>query len=135
MNLKSELPAVGAALHLAPLLATVLILLIYAYLSTSLIAPSGVGVRLPESDSSLSGFEEAQIITLSTGEKDPLYLNGKRLSLTELAETLERQPPAKHRAVLYADRNVTYGRVMEISSIILSAGYQLAHATSPQPRP
>jgi biopolymer transport protein ExbD len=135
MNLKSELPAVGTALHLAPMLATVLILVVYAFLSTSLIAPSGVGVMLPESASSLGGFGEAQIITLTAGEKEPLYFNGKQLSLTELAETLERQPPAKHRAVLYADRTVAYGRVMEISGIVLAAGYQLAHATTPQSRP
>jgi biopolymer transport protein ExbD len=137
MKLQTTLPALGSALHLAPILAMVLILTIYAYLSSSLATPSGVSVRLPESASSLGGFERAHIITLALGDPEPLYFDGKALTLAELPEVLARQPQSEHRAILYADRAVAYGRVTEVSDIILKAGFQLAYATTPsqQPKP
>jgi biopolymer transport protein ExbD len=131
MQLKSSLPAVGGALHVAPLLATALIFIIYSLLSTSLVAPSGVMVQLPQSVSVMSGFEQAQVITLAVGHEQPLYFNGKRISQAELPELLKNQPKDKHKAILYADRQASYGRVTDVSGLILAAGYQLAHATTP----
>jgi biopolymer transport protein ExbD len=133
MKLRSQLPAVGTALHLVPILATAFILIIYAYLSTSMVAPSGVTVETPESTSGLSGFHDAHVVTLAVGEAEPLYFNGKRLTLTELAVVLDKQPQDKRQAILYADRNVSYGRVTQVSSVLLQRRYQLAHATTPPP--
>ena len=59
MKLVSHLPPSGPALYVAPLLNTVLLLLIFFLLGSSFIVRSGVNVSLPESASRLSGFEDA----------------------------------------------------------------------------
>jgi len=135
MKLVSHLPPNGPTLYVAPLLNTVLLLLIFFLLGSSFIVRSGVNVSLPESASRLSGFEDAHVIAIPSGPDAVLYYDGRQVSLDELHQVLEREPAGTRRVIIHGDQRVPHGRVMEVSSLALNLGFDVAHATSPKDEP
>ena len=135
MKLVSHLPQSGPALYIAPLLNTVLLLLIFFLLGSSFIVHSGVNVMLPESSSRLSGFEQAHLISIPAGPDATLYYDGRSVTLDELRQALEQERTGQKRAVIHGDQLAPYGRVMEVSSLALSLGFEIAHATTPNEQP
>lgn len=132
MKLFSHLPPSGPALYIAPLLNTVLLLVIFFFLGSSFIVQSGVSVVLPETAGKLSGFEQAHIITIPAGPDATLYYDGREVTLAELRLALENERPGQKRAIVHGDVRAPYGRVMEISQLALSLGFEIAHATTPK---
>ena len=135
MKLASHLPPSGPALYIAPLLNTVLLLLIFFFLGSSFIVQSGVSVHLPESASRLSGFEQAHIIAVPAGPDAAFFYDGRQVSLAELRQLLEQERPGAKRVIIHGDQRTPYGRVMEVSSLALSLGFEIAHATTPKEEP
>jgi biopolymer transport protein ExbD len=132
MKLVSHLPSSGPALYIAPLLNTVLLLLIFFFLGSSFIVQSGVSVMLPDSASRVSGFEQAHIITIPAGPDAMFYYDGRQVSMADLRLALEKEPAGRKRAIIHGDLQAPYGRVMEVSSLALSFGFEIAHATTPK---
>lgn len=132
MKLITHLQPPGPALYIAPLLNTVLLLLIFFYLGSNFIVQSGVSVQLPESGSRLSGFERAHVISLPAGQDQLTYLDGKLVSLVELKQMLEKVQPGDRRVIIHADQNAAFGHGMEVTSLALGLGFEVAHATKPK---
>lgn len=132
MKLVSHLPQSGPALYIAPLLNTVLLLLIFFFLGSSFVVQSGISVMLPDTASRLSGFEQAHIITVPAGPDATLYYDGREVTLAQLRQALEAERPGQKRAIIHGDVRAPYGRVMEISSLALSLGFEIAHGTTPK---
>lgn len=132
MKLVSHLPQSGPALYIAPLLNTVLLLLIFFFLGSSFIVQSGVSVVLPDTASRLSGFEQAHIITVPAGPDATLYYDGREVTMAQLRQALENERPGSKRAIIHGDVRAPYGRVMEVSSLALSLGFEIAHGTTPK---
>lgn len=132
MKLVSHLPQSGPALYIAPLLNTVLLLLIFFFLGSSFIVQSGVSVVLPDTASRLSGFEQAHIITVPAGPDATLYYDGREVTMAQLRQALENERPGSKRAIIHGDVHAPYGRVMEVSSLALSLGFEIAHGTTPK---
>jgi biopolymer transport protein ExbD len=132
MKLVSHLPQSGPALYIAPLLNTVLLLLIFFFLGSSFVVQSGVSVMLPDTASRLSGFEQAHIITVPAGPDATLYYDGREVTLAQLRQALEAERPGQKRAIIHGDVRAPYGRVMEVSSLALSLGFEIAHGTTPK---
>jgi biopolymer transport protein ExbD len=130
MKLESGLPPQSPWLHIAPLLTVLLLLLVYFVLSSGFSAQSGVTVRLPESAARLSGFDRAQVITVASGENPRLLLNGRPVTTTALATELAAMDPLERRALIYADRSIPFGKVMEIGRIALDLHFDVAYATA-----
>ncbi len=135
MKLVTHLQPPGPALYIAPLLNTVLLLLIFFYLGSSFVVQSGVSVQLPESASRLSGFDRSHVISIPAGPDRITYYDGTRVSLVELRAILEKVKPSERRVIIHADQQATFGHVMEINSMALSLGFEVAHATTPKEEP
>lgn len=131
MKLVSHLPPVGPALYIAPLINTVLLLLVFFYLGSSFIVQPGVAVTLPKSSSRLTGFERARVITVAAMPEAPVYLDGKRLSMKQLGEALAVvKPGTKRNVIIHADVRAPFGKVTEVSALVIEMGYEVAYATS-----
>lgn len=135
MKLISHIKEAGPTLYLAPLLNTVLLLLVFFFLGSSFIVQSGVPVRVPASPSRLVGFDRADVITIASGPDGRLYHNGQELMLGALKQALETSKSSTKKAVIYADQQTPYGRVMEVSSTVMAAGFDVAFATTPDVEP
>jgi biopolymer transport protein ExbD len=131
MKLVSHLPRQTPWLYIVPLLNVVLLLLVFFLFSSGLVIQSGVSVSLPKSSSRLTGFDRAHIITIPAGDDSPLYYDGKRVSLVELREALERDKKTDRRAIIHSDQRVPHGRTMQIANEALALGFDVAFATTP----
>lgn len=131
MKLESHLPKQSPWLYTAPLLNTILLLLVYFLFSSGFVAQSGVTVRHPQSNSRLSGFDRAHVITIAAGTDSNLYFDGVRTTTAELREKLKAHREGERRAIIHADKQAPFGRVIEIGNMALELGYEVAHSTVP----
>ncbi len=130
MKLESTLPHRTAPLYTAPLLDSVLLLLIFFLLGSNFILKSGVAVDLPFSESSLPAVERSHILTIVPGEVTRYYFNEDRVTREELEQRLVTGIEQTRQVILLADSRVAYGAVMEVSTLVLKHGYDLAYATA-----
>lgn len=131
MKLESNLPKQSPWLYTAPLLNTILLLLVYFLFTSDFVVQSGISVEHPESNSRLTGFDRAHIITVAAGTDSALYFDGVRISQTELREKLKANREGERRAIIHADKQAPHGRVIEIGNIALDLGYEVAYSTVP----
>ena len=131
MKLISHLQPAGPGLYVAPLINAVILLLVFFFLGSSFIIQSGVPVALPSAPSRLVGFDRAAIITISAAPSSKIYLNGNQTGLDSLLQKLEETDSKLKRVVIYADQQAPYGRVMEVSSLLMTAGFETAFGTTP----
>ncbi len=131
MKLQSYLPKQSPWLYTVPLLNTILLLLVYFLLTSNFVVPSGIKVEHPQSNSRLTGFDRAHIITVPAGLENSLYFDGVRITLTELREKLKSSREGERRAIIHAAKQAQHGRVIEIGNIALELGYEVAYSTVP----
>jgi biopolymer transport protein ExbD len=131
MKLESNLPKQSPWLYTAPLLNTILLLLVYFLFSSGFAQRSGIKVENPQSNSRLTGFDRAHIITIAAGLENSLYFDGVRTTTAELREKLKAHREGERRAIIHADKQAPYGRVIEIGNLALDLGYEVAHSTVP----
>jgi len=131
MKLESNLPKQSPWLYTAPLLNTILLLLVYFLFSSGFVQRSGITVEHAQSNSRLSGFDRAHIITIAAGVENSLYFDGVRMTPAELREKLKANREGERRAIIHADRQASFGRVIEIGNLALDLGYEVAHSTVP----
>ena len=131
MKLESDLPKQSPWLYTAPLLNTILLLLVYFLFSSGFAQRSGIKVENPQSNSRLTGFDRAHIITIAAGLENSLYFDGVRTTTAELREKLKAHREGERRAIIHADKQAPYGRVIEIGNLALDLGYEVAHSTVP----
>lgn len=129
MKLESTLPSRTAPLYTAPLLDAILLLLVFFLLGSNFILKSGIAVDLPFSDSSLPAVDRSHIVTIVPGEEIRFYFNEDRVAIDELEQRLTDSVEQTRQVILLADEEVPYGTVMQVSSLILTQGYDLAYAT------
>lgn len=132
MKLESGLRHHIWALHAAPVLDVVLLLLVFFLLGSNFVLRSGISVELPFSSSILPPVAQSHVVTVSPGLAPVIYFDEKRVSLEQLGEELEKETRGRRHIILKADRLASHGIVMEISDLVLSHGYELAVATSSQ---
>lgn len=131
MKLESNLPKQSPWLYTAPLLNTILLLLVCFLFSSGFVVQSGVTVEHPQSNSRLTGFDRAHIITVPAGMDNTLYFDGIRTTTGELRDKLKANREGERRAIIHADKQAPFGRVIEIGNIALDLGYEIAHSTVP----
>lgn len=131
MKLESHLPKQSPWLYTVPLLNTILLLLVYFLLTSNFVVQSGIKVEQPQSNSRLTGFDRAHIITVPAGLENALYFDGVRLTTAELREKLKANREGERRTIIHAAKQATHGRVIEIGNIALELGYEVAYSTVP----
>jgi biopolymer transport protein ExbD len=131
MKLESNLRNPSAMHHLAPVVDTLLILLIFFLLGSKLLVQSGLAVSLPPSGSKLTQFSDSRVLTVSAGEVPELFLDGDRVEFSDLAEALADNPGEATSLMLRIDTMVSFGMVMRVTNLALEYDYEIAYATAP----
>jgi len=131
MKLETNLQSHGGLLFLGPVINTVLLVLFFFVLSSSLVVRSGVSVQLPESGASLQPFADPLLIHIAAGTGQArLYLDDQPAAMSELPELLDVHRERHGQVIIHADLLAPYGLVMQVSNLALERGYVLAFATS-----
>jgi biopolymer transport protein ExbD len=131
VKLESHLPRQTFWLYLGPVLNVLLVLLIFFLLGSSFVIQSGVSVTLPQSSSRLTGFDHAQVITVTASGDAPLYFNGRPVTLEGLRAGLEEKKKEGRKAIIHPDEMAPYVRTQQAINVALALGYEVAIATQP----
>lgn len=111
-------------INVTPMVDIVLVLLIIFMVTTSHIVRQQIEVDLPRAASGESEVEST--LTLTVTEEGDYYLDGDAITLEKLAplvrETVDEEPNS--RAIIAADRDVKYGRVIDLIDLIKANGLE-----------
>lgn len=113
-----------AAINVTPLVDITLVLLIIFMVTTSYIVKQQIKVNLPKA---ASGEAEVQsTLTFKVTAQGQYVLDGKPTTLATIAATVSRRKKAdpKIRAVIAADKDVPYGKVIDLIDTIKQNGLE-----------
>jgi len=121
-------------LDMTPLVDVVFLLLIFFMLSTSLSVNPGIKIDLPKSSAEQVKKKKTTLrVAIEAGGR--IYLEGKKLSLTQLRErfmVVGKQHGDDALIVIEADKKVFHGLVVKVMDAAKSSGLnKLAIATQP----
>jgi len=114
-----------AEINVTPLVDVMLVLLII-FMVTAPLLTSGVPLDLPDSKADALS-QEADQVTISIADDGVVYIDSSPVPSGGLTETIENIPPGADgkppQVTLRADRNLDYGRVMEVMGELSHAGF------------
>jgi biopolymer transport protein TolR len=119
----AEDEGVLASINIIPFVDIVLVLLVIFMLTSAAIVRASLRVELPKAASGGSRVEST--INLIYNKEGKLLLNGQEVtSLGEAGRQIRSQATAdpKTQAVIAADKNVPYGRVVELIDLVKQNG-------------
>jgi biopolymer transport protein TolR len=112
-----------AEINVTPLVDVMLVLLVI-FMVTAPLLTSSVEVDLPQTQAAQSrGQDEPLIVTITAANK--LYIQDSEISEEDLVGRLAAilRNKADSRVFVRADRNIAYGRVMEVMGRISAGGF------------
>lgn len=135
-----SLPERPGLLHAVPVLNIFALLWLLFLLAPSLLRQSGVAVELPPSRFQLERFQDALVVTLGPGEKEPsIHFGRDSVTLSDLAGRLDRLradgATAKAIVLLQTDTGTPVGVERQVSEMVLGKGFRLAMVGSNAPGP
>jgi biopolymer transport protein TolR len=126
-----------AEINVTPLVDVMLVLLII-FMVTAPLMTSGVPVDLPKTTASPIN-SDSEPLTVSIDAQGGIFLQDQQLQLPDLVTKLQAlaQNNADQRIFLRGDKDLAYGRIMEVMSTITQGGFTkvalLAEVPSAQP--
>jgi len=109
----------------------VMLVLLVIFMVTAPLLKQGVDVDLPQAKGKQISSEERLVIVLN--EKGTIYLNDKKITAPVLLEKLRTISKINPEVYLEADRDVPYGKVVELMADIKDAGIEkLGMVTEPR---
>ena len=124
-------------INVTPLVDVMLVLLII-FMVTAPLMTSGVSVDLPKTDAKPLN-SDSQPLTVSIDAKGQIFLQDQQLQLPELVTKLQAiaQNNQDRRIFVRGDKDLAYGRIMEVIGTITQGGFTrvalLAEAPTTQP--
>lgn len=111
-------------LNIAPMIDVVLLLLIFFMLSAHFVMQPGIKVSLPKSTT--AGSEEEQDVVVYMGARGQTVLDGRELTMAQLAEALQKRlaDTDRRRVVVKPDASVPMGAVVQVMDAAKRAGAQ-----------
>jgi biopolymer transport protein ExbD len=101
------------------------ILLIFVIVTTTFkrIQPE-VTIKLPESKSAVSSDSSEEPVVLSIAENEDIFLDAKKVSLSELTSAVQKLIAEKGRPnlAMKADKKVSYGFLIQVLDALKEAG-------------
>ncbi|MES2979142.1 MAG: biopolymer transporter ExbD [Pseudomonadota bacterium] len=109
-------------INVTPLVDVMLVLVVIFIITAPLLA-SSIRLNLPKSDAARPG-EAPPSVTLVVDKAGQAFLNDQRVSLAELARSLQQKATQnpETEVQLRADTAVPYGRVVEVMGVAQKAG-------------
>ena len=130
---------VMSEINVTPMVDVMLVLLII-FMVTAPLMTSGVSVDLPKTNAQPIN-NDSQPLTVSIRANGDVYLQDEQVPLPDVVGKLKaiaRNNPER-RIFVRGDKDLPYGRIMEIMGIITQGGFThvalLAEQTGPQARP
>jgi biopolymer transport protein ExbD len=119
----NEEEGVLASINIIPFVDIVLVLLVIFMLTSATIVRASLKVELPRAASGGSRVETT--LNLVADKSGALSINGQPVSTLEAAARIVRTESSKNpklQAVIAADKNVPYGRVIELIDVVKQNG-------------
>lgn len=113
-----------AEINVTPFVDVILVLLII-FMVTSPMLVAGISVELPETDSApVTGEDEP--LSISVDKEGLVYLQETEITIEEIAPKLAAILGQKNDARIFVrgDKNIDYGKVMDVVGAINAAGYK-----------
>lgn len=114
---------VKAEINVTPLVDVMLVLLVI-FMVTSPMLIAGINVDLPSGKASAIGGSD-EPIAVTVDRSGAVYIQETKIKASELSEKLEAilHNKKETRIFVRGDRNVDYGKVMEVFGAIKNAGF------------
>ncbi len=136
MSLKRQYQ-VSAAFSMASMTDVIFLLLIFFMVTSTFVLPAAMEVNLPESSEETPLRPSARVYVDAAGEmyvtfdtEEPRAIGQEELmTFMQLAS---EQEPGSYVAV-YADENITYGRLVQVLDMGAANGVRMVLATKPAP--
>ncbi len=113
-------------INVTPFVDVMLVLLII-FMVTAPMMVQGVDVALPEAEAGSMDTDEKQL-TISIDKENRIFINDRQIPLNELGVKLaaiaDENKKAGEKAFLRADKSVPYGMVVNVMSVIKTAGIE-----------
>jgi biopolymer transport protein TolR len=112
-----------AEINVTPLVDVMLVLLII-FMVTAPLMTSGVSVDLPKTNAQQIN-SDSQPLTVSINAQGDIFLQDQAVDLTELVAKLQAisQNNAERRIFVRGDKDLTYGRIMQVMGTITEGGF------------
>ncbi len=126
---RSKLAVICGRPDMTPMIDVVFLLLIFFMLSSSFVQVSGITVNLP--GAVISSQTSVNKLVVSIDRNNTFYFNDSPMTWDILAEQLQKCKLQWNAdtVIIRADRNTTYGVVVEIMSLARSLGLNVYVAT------
>lgn len=110
-------------INVTPMVDVMLVLLII-FMITSPMLVAGIDVDLPKTESS-SISSDTDAITIGINKKEEIYIFETKIELNALVSKLEAitQNQKDRKIIIKADKDISYGTVIEILAYINNAGF------------
>lgn len=121
-----------ADINMTPFIDVMLVLLIIFMVAAPLLA-TGVPINLPRTKAAALNIEQKPV-SLSIDDKGKIYLMDQPVAIKDLVARLEKvaKTGLNQRIYVRGAKDVDYGRVAEVMSLITAAGYKkVALVTAP----
>ncbi len=124
-----------AEINVTPLVDVMLVLLII-FMVTAPLMTSGVSVDLPKTDAQPLN-SDSQPLTVSINAQGQIYLQNEPLDLTDLVGKLQAisQNDPERRIFVRGDKDLAYGRIMQVMGTITQGGFTKVALLAEQPAP
>ena len=120
-------------MNVTPLVDVMLVLLIVFMVAAPLMA-TGVPVDLPKAQTKPL-VDQKQPIAVSIDGDGKYFVDQREVAADEIISVLGENPDGKERRIhVRGDKNISYGKVIEIMGLINSAGYTKVALVSESPR-
>jgi len=136
MSLKRQYQ-VSAAFSMASMTDVIFLLLIFFMVTSTFVLPAAMEVNLPESSEETPLRPSARVYVDAAGEmyvtfdsEDPRAIGEDEL--VTFMQLAREQEPGSYVAV-YADENITYGRLVQVLDMGAANGVRMVLATKPAP--
>ena len=122
-----------AEINVTPLVDVMLVLLII-FMVTAPLMTSGVSVDLPKTDAKPLN-SDSQPLTVSIKADGTIFLQNQQLDLTDLVAKLQAiaQNNPERRIFVRGDKDLAYGRIMQVMATITQGGFTKVALLAEQP--
>ncbi len=122
-----------AEINVTPLVDVMLVLLII-FMVTAPLMTSGVNVDLPKTSAAPLN-QDSQPLTVSVNAKGDIFLENTAVDVTDLVSKLQAiaQNNADRRIFVRGDKDLSYGRIMQVMATITQGGFTKVALLAEQP--